>query len=494
MSDRFIVSAVRALRYESLELLGVTATTQDVLTELDGTGEVFLAGLDEPLAYQFSPEDGGTYERQWLDHTEDGQPVLWVHAVVIRAHHEGERPFGGMAAFAVDLGYVVQRIGDDTALDPDKVDWVAVVEIDSLADEPSTPTEPEPDTMAVDPPVAVERAEPAPAAADDQPHVHDDEPADLPEMIGQPGPPPAAHQEPPTDPPPPPAPSEPPVPAPANWLVMPAHSDPPPVPTAGAAADEPAAPDEPPAPPPRRLPEPDYGTGPAAPAGPDIGAGRGISQTLPDFTSAGPRHRLGRSTLPSWALARPSREPARIALAIGAGALAVLAIIGLIVWLVSLIPDSQDQAAQTPSPTTTTQTVSSAARERLLGLLPAGYGPDACTVESATQVACGPNSEPGGPSSAQYFTAPNKAGLTAQFRSVVDSSSQVNCPGGYQSPGPWKRRAQPDKPMGDVFCGIRDGHPVVAWTNEPKSLLSVAQSGPGGPRMEELYQWWSANS
>jgi hypothetical protein len=38
-----------------------------------------------------------------------------------------------------------------------------------------------------------------------------------------------------------------------------------------------------------------------------------------------------------------------------------------------------------------------------------------------------------------------------------------------------------------LFCGIRNGEPLVAWTNDPELLLSVAQKTVPGPTHEQLY-------
>jgi hypothetical protein len=49
-------------------------------------------------------------------------------------------------------------------------------------------------------------------------------------------------------------------------------------------------------------------------------------------------------------------------------------------------------------------------------------------------------------------------------------------------------------PVGTVFCGMRAGRPLVAWTNDAELLLNVAQNDAPGPTLEQLYGWWSTHS
>jgi hypothetical protein len=109
-------------------------------------------------------------------------------------------------------------------------------------------------------------------------------------------------------------------------------------------------------------------------------------------------------------------------------------------------------------------------------------------------VNCEQNSDRGGPLSATYTLATDKAALGAAFDEVVQASDRVNCPGNIQSPGPWRRNATPQKVSGTLFCGLREGRPTVAWTDEARLVLSVAHAGPSGPTLPELYAWWSSHS
>jgi hypothetical protein len=83
----------------------------------------------------------------------------------------------------------------------------------------------------------------------------------------------------------------------------------------------------------------------------------------------------------------------------------------------------------------------------------------------------------GGPPSATSTLGENKAAFDAALNDMAQASTTVNCPGNIQSPGPWRRNATPDKVSGVLFCGVQDGRPTVAWTDEARRVLSEVQSG-----------------
>jgi hypothetical protein len=132
-------------------------------------------------------------------------------------------------------------------------------------------------------------------------------------------------------------------------------------------------------------------------------------------------------------------------------------------------------------------------------MLPAGYRAGTCETVAPPAGAraaarCGPNTDPGGPVSSTFTVAEDGAALDAAFNAVVNGSTRVNCPGNIQSPGPWRRNATPQKVSGVLFCGIQQNRPVVAWTNVDESLVVVAEAGPQGPNLDQLYLWWSSHS
>lgn len=46
-----------------------------------------------------------------------------------------------------------------------------------------------------------------------------------------------------------------------------------------------------------------------------------------------------------------------------------------------------------------------------------------------------------------------------------------------------------------MFCGIRDGRPLIAWTLDTERLLAVVESGSlDGSGLSDLYAWWASHS
>ncbi|MGV0746104.1 hypothetical protein [Mycolicibacterium sp. XJ870] len=188
------------------------------------------------------------------------------------------------------------------------------------------------------------------------------------------------------------------------------------------------------------------------------------------------------------------RKRAKLAL-VTAGAVVVVAVVALVAWLVASGPSDESSSTATES-----SEVADPDQMRLADMVPAGYPQDSCVPAASAPgtalaaVSCGRNTDPNGPPSATYTLMPDKAALTAAFEQVVASSTTVVCPGRIQSPGPWRRNATPDQISGILFCGIRQGHPMVAWTDEARMLLSQAHADAQGPTFPELYAWWSSHS
>jgi hypothetical protein len=88
----------------------------------------------------------------------------------------------------------------------------------------------------------------------------------------------------------------------------------------------------------------------------------------------------------------------------------------------------------------------------------------------------------------------DKEALRIAFDEVVQTSTVVNCPGGIQSPGPWRHNATPNMISGTLVCGVRQSQPTVASTDDAKLLVSAVQSGPQGPALDQLYAWWPFHS
>jgi serine/threonine-protein kinase len=191
----------------------------------------------------------------------------------------------------------------------------------------------------------------------------------------------------------------------------------------------------------------------------------------------------------------PSHRRSRrwmIAAAASAAALG-LAALG---WAVIPSSHDDDRTAHASTPPT-----SSAVSSPLTGLLPVGYAPGTCTptppaVPTAQAVmTCGPNQDPGGPVAGTYTVARDTQALQASLAHVTETASTVVCPGNIQSPGPWRRLADPATPKGTLFCGIRDGRPLLAWTLDSERLLAVVEAASvDSPGLNDLYAWWTSHS
>ncbi len=182
--------------------------------------------------------------------------------------------------------------------------------------------------------------------------------------------------------------------------------------------------------------------------------------------------------------------------------LAVVAVsvigLGVLAWVFWPSSGSGDTTAGDETTTTESQTPDDAP-ERLVGMLPRGYSADACETvvprEGAlAQASCQRNDDPGGPLSATYMLADSERTLEELFSGIVATLSVVDCPGNIQSPGPWRRNAAPDRVAGTLVCGFDESTSTVAWTTDSQLLVSKVQSGPQGPNMVQLYDWWSSHS
>jgi hypothetical protein len=197
---------------------------------------------------------------------------------------------------------------------------------------------------------------------------------------------------------------------------------------------------------------------------------------------------------------RRQRNP-KVLLRAGAGIVAVAAVGGLALWLWRAWPEKPESSSAAPTTSTspTSRPANAEDEARLLRLLPPGYASDSCDAVTApkdalAQVNCDRNVDPGGPLSATYTLAEDKAALDAAFNVTIGAANRVNCPGNIQSPGPWRRNATPQKVSGILFCGLKEGRPTVAWTDDAKLVVSVVHAGPSGPTLPELYAWWSSHS
>jgi serine/threonine-protein kinase len=218
-------------------------------------------------------------------------------------------------------------------------------------------------------------------------------------------------------------------------------------------------------------------------------------------SGAWPGHLPPRRPVPLQRRRRPKPRPWVAAL------VAVVMAGGLIAWLVHRAQSGQP-AATTPTteprpttsvPPSTTPASTAENQVRLFKLLPAGYPPKTCKpisppADALAKVSCGKNTDPDGPASAVYTLFPNADASDADFNTLVESSTVVDCPGRIQSPGSWHHAATPDKPSGMLLCGSRQDRPTVVWTNDAELLVCVVQADQNGPTLDQLYAWWSSHS
>lgn len=126
--------AIRRLQTGPEELraqLPITGRTVDRRTNPHGTGEFFYARLDQRLKYRFPRESNAARSTGQHADRDDRGPFMWVSAVILSAYTPGQQPHFGMRDFAVDLAYVVDpSLADDSFMDPDRVDYMGVAEID----------------------------------------------------------------------------------------------------------------------------------------------------------------------------------------------------------------------------------------------------------------------------------------------------------------------------------------------------------------------------
>ncbi|WP_241473895.1 serine/threonine-protein kinase [Mycolicibacterium neoaurum] len=256
-----------------------------------------------------------------------------------------------------------------------------------------------------------------------------------------------------------------------------------------APADLPApaltdVPPAPMAPPPGPSPSPGAYPGYAGPpaAVPSAGGGRGrqFGGDLPEFR-------------PTQKTRRPSRGAPKVnRLVLLWSVTAVLIVLAGVLVTLAVMSQPESAPAALPAPT-----VDTAAQEKLMGLLPAGYPDGRCAQGSVpdgarAEVTCGQNADPGGPASGTFTLADDSDALQAAFGDVVSGSTTVVCPGNIQSPGAWRRNATPTVVAGTLYCGTEGDKAVIAWTTDSDRLLNVIRDDRRA--LESMYRWWASHS
>lgn len=213
----------------------------------------------------------------------------------------------------------------------------------------------------------------------------------------------------------------------------------------------------------------------------------------PPRTSAETRRLQGLSSHPVIdVVPRPAaaHQPAhRRRWLVAVSVMAVVAAAAVVLW-------PERSSTDQPSPPTT---VPAPARvdPRLASLMPTDYPAGACTpvpADNRSAAECGPNIS--APNTSSRFTLYQDVdALDAALAQFISGTTVLVCPGNYQSPGPWRRRAAPDVPVGTLVCGTSpQGHARIGWTVDSELLLASIESSPGGPTLPQLYDWWSKHS
>jgi serine/threonine protein kinase len=194
------------------------------------------------------------------------------------------------------------------------------------------------------------------------------------------------------------------------------------------------------------------------------------------------------------------RQRSRWPILAAAGAVVVLAVGAVGVWL-TMKPGPPQPAKPTAGKTTApTSQGPSTEQARLISLLPPGYLAGTCTPaapesgsiwsNAVAMVSCGQNTQPGGPSKATYALFPTPDRLKKSFTDDIANLNMVNCPGEAASPVSWHYDQTPNEMAGLIACGSANGHPNVIWTNEEKLMLSDVAGDPA--TVEDLHTWWDA--
>ncbi len=111
--------------------LPLVATVLRVVPGPQGRGEFWCARLERPVKYRIGDVfDTRRCQPESLGNDSAG-PFLWIQIIVMSAHHPGQRIQPGITGMQVDVAYVVDlTLGQDSALDPAKVDYAGIAIVD----------------------------------------------------------------------------------------------------------------------------------------------------------------------------------------------------------------------------------------------------------------------------------------------------------------------------------------------------------------------------
>jgi serine/threonine kinase PknH len=152
----------------------------------------------------------------------------------------------------------------------------------------------------------------------------------------------------------------------------------------------------------------------------------------------------------------------------------------------TVVPAAATTADSAPQPTPDQQ--------RLLDKIPAGF-------------TCQPASDPPPPSGtlaaldcynnslqagARYLLFPNANALNSNFKGFASGDSTIQqCPDGSTGPESWHANADPNVPVGQIFCDSWQNQPEIVYTKTADLLQATVG---GGPDLNSLWQWWQNNA
>jgi hypothetical protein len=181
----------------------------------------------------------------------------------------------------------------------------------------------------------------------------------------------------------------------------------------------------------------------------------------------------------------------------------VAAAAGVALWLAKP-PPAPSPPAPVPAPASAPPTVPeqtgqfTAADQRLMTVMPTGYGEFNCQSEQPTadelaSLSCQPNQATGAPS-ARFFLFPDVATLQGHYDNVVSGTSEtkvISCPNG-NGPGPYQSHGQPQD-VGQMACFMSSDTPpvpAIVWTNETDLAMGTIFAEDANS-MTPVYQWWT---
>ncbi|MGE2692230.1 serine/threonine-protein kinase [Mycolicibacterium pulveris] len=206
------------------------------------------------------------------------------------------------------------------------------------------------------------------------------------------------------------------------------------------------------------------------------------------------------ATLPAGVPTPAPRRGGRWPLVIGgAAALAVVvALAGVVTWLVARSPGNASGMSETLTITRTvargphtpieTTAALTADERKLLSMVadPGTCTPNKLWSDAVAAVDCAPASTGDGHDAAFYALYGDADTLESQFQDVIADDVLTACPGADDSPTNWNYDDGSDDAEGSLACGTSDGTADIVWTNTSDLLLGIAS----GRELNRLYHWW----